>query len=89
MKITFTVATIALFSLFTAGVNAASLITSQQVQKQNLQSIGTITVSGIDGSPMTIREALSQKADKLGASKYRIIEAMSNGNYHATAHIYK
>ncbi|PKH25799.1 hypothetical protein CIG19_04545 [Enterobacterales bacterium CwR94] len=90
MKNTFAVTAIALASLFTVGAaSAASLVTDQQVQEQNLQSIGTISVAGIDGSPTTIREALSQKADQQGASQYRIIEALNNGNYHATAEIYK
>ena len=40
-------------------------------QTANLQSIGTITVSGIDGTPTDIRQALSEKADAKGATAYR------------------
>ncbi|MEW6999835.1 DUF1471 domain-containing protein [Serratia ureilytica] len=58
-------------------------------QTANLQSIGTITVSGIDGAPTDIRQALSDKADAKGATAYRVIEARNEGNYHATAEIYK
>ncbi|MCE9941852.1 YdgH/BhsA/McbA-like domain containing protein, partial [Serratia liquefaciens] len=50
---------------------------------------GTITVSGVTGAPSDIRQALSDKADKQGAKAYRVIEAYENGNWHATAEIYK
>ncbi|WP_075182953.1 YdgH/BhsA/McbA-like domain containing protein [Pantoea sp. 1.19] len=89
MKTTFTVTALTFAALFSVGASAASLVTSQEAQAQNLQSVGTISVAGIDGSPMTIRDALSQKAESQGASKYRIIEAMDSGRYHATAEIYK
>lgn len=87
MKTTMTIAALSLASLLSFGANAASLVTNEQAQ--SLQSVGTISVSGLDSSPMTIRSALSQKADAQGASKYRIIEAYNNGNYHATAELYK
>lgn len=89
MKTKFAIATIALASLFSFGASAASLVTDEVAQQENLQPMGTISVSGIDSSPMTIRQDLSQKADEQGASKYRVIEAYNNGNYHATAEIYK
>ncbi|RWR01551.1 membrane protein [[Pantoea] beijingensis] len=89
MKTSFAIAALGLASVLSFGASAASLVTNQQANNNNLQSIGTITVSGIDGSPMTIRDELSQKADKQGASSYRVIEARNNGNYHATAEIYK
>lgn len=89
MKMTFTLATLGLASVLSFGASAASLVTDQQVASENLQSMGTISVSGIDGAPTTIRQQLSQKADEQGASSYRVIEAYNNGNYHATAELYK
>lgn len=89
MKTTFTFAALGLASMLSFGAAAADLVTQQDVSSQNLQPIGTISVSGIDASPTTIRQHLSQKADQQGASAYRVVEAYSNGNYHATAEIYK
>ncbi|KAB7895125.1 peroxide/acid stress response protein YhcN [Rouxiella sp. S1S-2] len=87
MKITTAIAALALFSAVSFGASAAQLVTNQQAE--NLQSVGTISVSGIDGVPSDIRQQLSQKADSQGASSYRVIEARNDGNYHATAEIYK
>jgi hypothetical protein len=38
---------------------------------------------------MQIKEELNAKAEQKGASAYRVIEAYNNGNYHATAELYK
>lgn len=89
MKTSIAIAVLGLTSVLSFGASAANLVTSEQVANENLQSVGTVSVSGLDSSPMTIREALSQKANQQGASSYRIIEAYNNGNYHATAELYK
>ncbi|WNN44774.1 MULTISPECIES: peroxide/acid stress response protein YhcN [Winslowiella] len=89
MKTTIAIAALGLASVLSFSAAAADLVTEQQATSQNLQSMGTITVSGLDSSPMTIRDALSEKANQQGASSYRVIEAYNNGNYHATAEIYK
>lgn len=89
MKTKIALAVLSLSSVLSFGANAAHLVTDQQVQDQNLQSMGTISVSGIDGAPTDIRHELSQKADAQGASSYRVVEAYNNGNYHATAELYK
>lgn len=83
------IAVISLASALSFGTNAATLVTSQQVENENLQPIGTVSVSGIDGVPTDIRQELSQKADEQGAKSYRVIEAYNNDNYHATAELYK
>ena len=75
MKIKTTVAALGLLSMVSFGAFAA-------------QSI-TITTSGIDGSPSDIKAQLSDKADAKGATAYHIIEARIDGNYHATAEIYR
>lgn len=51
--------------------------------------MGTITVSGLNGAPSDIRQALSDKADTVGAKAYKVIEVRSENNWHATANIYK
>lgn len=89
MKTTLTIAALSLASVLSFGASAANLVTNEQVASQNLQSVGTISVSGIDGSPMSIRQQLSEKADQQGATSYRVIEARNDGNYHATAELYK
>jgi len=89
MKITFTIAALSLASVLSFGASAANLVTNEQVASQNLQSAGTVSVSGINGTPMDIRHALSEKADQQGATSYRVIEARTDGNYHATAELYK
>ncbi|OKB67311.1 hypothetical protein BHU62_07410 [Serratia marcescens] len=87
MNMKTTLAALGLLSVVSFGASAAQLVTD--VQTANLQSLGTITVSGVAGAPTDIRQALSEKADKQGATAYRVIEARNEGNYHATAEIYK
>ncbi|WP_413504600.1 peroxide/acid stress response protein YhcN [Serratia grimesii] len=87
MSMKTTLVALSLLSVVSFGTSAAALITNDQAN--NLQSAGTITVSGITGAPSDIRQALSDKADKQGAKAYRVIEAYENGNWHATAEIYK
>ncbi|MEM6161711.1 peroxide/acid stress response protein YhcN [Erwinia sp. P6884] len=89
MKTTIAIAVMSLTAALTFGASAADLVTNEQVAHQHLQSLGTISVSGIDAAPTDIRQQLSQKADEKGASHYRVIEAYTNGNYHATAELYK
>jgi hypothetical protein len=87
MKIITAIAALSLLSAVSFGSSAAQLISNQQAE--NLRPMGVISVSGIDGTPTDIRQQLSQKADSEGASSYRVIEARNDGNYHATAEIYK
>ncbi|WP_034917354.1 peroxide/acid stress response protein YhcN [Erwinia sp. 9145] len=87
MNIKTTVASLSLLSVLSFGASAANYVDAGQTQ--NLQSLGTVSVSGNAAAPMDIRQALSQKADAQGATAYRIIEAKLDDNYHATAEIYK
>ncbi|WP_017345571.1 peroxide/acid stress response protein YhcN [Pantoea sp. A4] len=90
MKIKASIATLGLLSVMTFGASAAQLVTQQQVDEQNLQSVGsTITISGTAGSPMDYRAQLSEKANAQGASAYRVIEARTGDSYHVTAELYK
>ncbi len=87
MNIKNSIATLSVLSALSFGAFAAESVNADQAQ--NLQSVGTITVSGIAGSPMEINQQLNQKADAKGARAYRVIEAYNEGNYHATAELYK
>lgn len=87
MNIKTTVAALSILSTLSFNAFAAESVNADQAQ--NLQSVGTVSVSGVGGSPMDIRHALNQKADAQGATAYRVVEAYNNGNYHATAELYK
>ncbi|CAI1858128.1 Multiple stress resistance protein BhsA precursor [Serratia quinivorans] len=87
MKIKATIATMSVLSMLSFGAFAAQSVDENQAE--NMQSAGTITVSGVAGAPSDIRQALSEKADAKGATAYRVIEARNEGNFHATAEIYK
>lgn len=87
MKIKATIATMSILSMLSFGAFAAQSVDANQAAK--MQSAGTITVSGVAGAPSDIRQALSEKADAKGATAYRVIEARNEGNFHATAEIYK
>jgi len=87
MKIKATIATLSLLSVMTFGASAAQLVTADQTQ--NLQPVGTVSISGVAGAPVDYRSQLSQKADEQGASAYKIIEANTGDSYHITAQLYK
>ncbi|CAI1100216.1 Multiple stress resistance protein BhsA precursor [Serratia grimesii] len=87
MKIKSTIATMSVLSMLSFGAFAAQSVDASQAEK--MQAAGTITVSGVAGAPSDIRQALSEKADAKGATAYRVIEARNEGNFHATAEIYK
>ena len=87
MKIKTTVTALSILSVLSFGAFAADSISSDQAQSR--QAIGTVSVGGVSSSPMDIRAALDQKAQEQGASSYRIVEARTGDNWHATAELYK
>jgi len=87
MNIKSTVATLSVLSVLSFGAFAAESIGAEQAQ--NRESLGTVSVGGISSSPMDMRAELNKKADEQGASSYRIIEARTGDNWHATAELYK
>ncbi|AXU97440.1 peroxide/acid stress response protein YhcN [Erwinia persicina] len=87
MNIKTTIAAFSVLSALSFGAFAAESVSADQAK--NLQSMGVVSVSGIAGSPMDVREALNTKAEEKGASAYRVIENYENGNWHATALLYK
>ncbi|WP_312241205.1 YdgH/BhsA/McbA-like domain containing protein [Pantoea sp.] len=90
MKTKFAIAALSLASVISFGASAASLVSNEEAQHGNLQSMNqTISVSGNDGDQTNIRQALSAKADAQGAGHYRIIESHFDDAYHVTAELYK
>ncbi|MGK9173095.1 peroxide/acid stress response protein YhcN [Yokenella regensburgei] len=87
MNIKSTVAALSVLSVLSFGAFAADSIGAGQAQ--NRESMGTISVGGISSSPMDMRAELNKKAEQQGASAYRIIEARTGDNWHATAELYK
>ena len=86
MKTKLIIATLGLASVLSFGASAAV----QQVnadQAQNLQPMGSVT--SVTGSPMDIRHELAAKAEKAGASSYRVTELNQGDHWHATAELYK
>lgn len=87
MKITSTVATLSILSVLSFGAFAATSINADQAQSR--QSLGTVSVGAVASSPMDMNAELNKKAEEQGASSYRIIEARSGDEWHATAELYK
>ncbi len=87
MKRNLIIASLGLVSLISFGAGAATLINNEQAN--NLQPMGSISVSQVAGVPMDVRQELSAKADQAGASSYRIVEARTGDHTHVTAELYK
>ncbi|APG20154.1 hypothetical protein Y71_02425 [Kosakonia radicincitans DSM 16656] len=87
MNIKSTVATLGILSALSFGAFAADSISADQAQSR--QSLGTVSVGSVASSPMDMRAELNKKAEEQGASSYRIIEARTGDNWHATAELYK
>lgn len=87
MKRNTIIATLGLASLLSFCASAATQVSADLAQ--NLQSLGSISVSQTASSPMSIREQLSAKADQAGASSYRVTELQEGDTWHATAQLYK
>ncbi|ACY83230.1 DUF1471 domain-containing protein [Edwardsiella piscicida] len=91
MKIKATIATLATLCALSFGAAAAQPPAQEITTAQacDMQPMGVITVSGLDGSIADIDQQLATKAQSQGASAFRIIEERIDGNYHATALIYR
>jgi len=88
MKSAMIIASLGLASVLSFGASAAVHQVNAE-QAQNLQSVGTVSVSQVGSDPMDMRSALAAKAEKEGASSYRVIEARTGDHWHATAELYK
>ncbi|MDA8477868.1 DUF1471 family stress response protein YhcN-B [Citrobacter sp. Awk 4] len=88
MNTKYLIASLGLASVLSFGANAAVHQVNAQ-EAQNLQSMGSISVSQIGSSPMDMRQELAAKAEKAGASSYRVVELKEGSQWHATAELYK
>ncbi|MCS2165959.1 peroxide/acid stress response protein YhcN [Scandinavium manionii] len=88
MKSAMIIATLGLASVLSFSAGAAVHQISAE-QAQGLQSMGTVSVSQVGSDPMDMHHQLAAKAQKEGASSYRIIEARTGDTWHATAELYK
>lgn len=82
------IATLGLASVLSFGASAAVHQVNAE-QAEHLQSMGSVSVAAVAGSPMDIRQELAAKAEKAGASSYRITELNEGDHWHATAELYK
>lgn len=87
MNMKSTVSALSLMSVLSFGAFAATPINAEQAQGR--QAMGSVSVSQTAGVPMDMQAALSKKADKAGASAYRVVEARTGNTWHATAELYK
>lgn len=87
MKRNVIIATLGLATLLSFGASAATQLSEGQTQ--NMQPMGSISVSQTASSPASIREQLSAKADQAGATSYRVTELQEGDTWHATAELYK
>lgn len=90
--------TIKLPALIAATLFAAtsfSALAATQVnedQSQNMQAMGTVSVSGVNGSLDDATRELSQKAQEMGASHFRVVRADTPGDsslWSGNAEIYR
>ncbi|WP_312204273.1 YdgH/BhsA/McbA-like domain containing protein [Mixta calida] len=70
-------------------VLAAKEITKEEVQKMNLQKIGTVNTTAETTSPMDAKRELSKMADEKGGQYYVVIAGREHGRFSATADVYK
>jgi hypothetical protein len=87
MKSAMIIASLGLASVLSFGASAAvQQVNAEQVRTQPM---GTVSVSQVGSAPMDMRSELAAKAEKEGASSYRVIEARTGDHWHATAELYK
>lgn len=86
-KMKTTIAALSILSVLSFGAFAADSISTEQAQ--NRESIGTVSIGSVSSTPMDMKAMLNQKAEQQGASAYRVIEARTGDNWHATAELYK
>ncbi len=78
--------------LATASFSTLAATLVNQAQAQGLQSIGSVSVTNARGSLDDATRQLSQKAEAMGASHYRVIGVENPGDsslWRGTAEIYR
>ncbi|MBK0099017.1 DUF1471 domain-containing protein [Erwinia sp. S63] len=90
MKTPIAILTAALLATASFTAFAAQPLSAEQAE--NLQSSGTVSISGVRGSIDDATRQLSQKAEDMGASHYRVIGVQNPGDsslWSGTAEIYR
>ncbi|WP_409074724.1 YdgH/BhsA/McbA-like domain containing protein [Pantoea sp. C3] len=78
--------------LASASFTALAAAPVDREQAQGMQSLGSVSVSSVRGSMDDATEQLSQKAEEMGASHYRVIGVDNPGDsslWTGTAEIYR
>lgn len=70
-------------------VLAAQEVTKEDVQKMNLEKIGTVNTTAETTSPMDAKRELSKMADEKGGKYFLVIAGREHGKFSATADVYK
>jgi hypothetical protein len=68
---------------------AAKEVTREEVQKMNLEKIGTISTTAETTAPMDAKKELSKAADEKGGKYFMVIGGTEHGKISATAEVYK
>lgn len=68
---------------------AAKEVMKEDVQKMNLQKIGTVNTTAETTSPMDAKRELSKMADEKGGRYYMIIAGREHGRFSGVAEVYK
>jgi len=84
-----TVVTALVLSAVSFSAFAAKEVTKEEVQKMNLEKIGTVNTTAKTTSPMDAKRELSKMADEKGATYYMVVAGREHGRFSATADIYK
>ncbi len=90
MKQNFAIFSAALLAMLS--LNSTAAMPLSDADAQNLQSAGTVSVSGVRGTLDDATRELSQKAAEQGASHYRVIGAQNPGDsslWNGSAEIYR
>ena len=89
MSIIKTVAVTCLLGGLSFSVLAAQEVTKEDVQKMNLEKIGTVNTTAQTTSPMDAKRELSRMADEKGGKYFLVIAGREHGRFSATAEVYK
>ncbi|ADU70998.1 DUF1471 domain-containing protein [Pantoea sp. At-9b] len=89
MKVINTVVAAMVMGAISFSALAAKEVTKEEVQKMNLEKIGTVTTTAETTSPMDARKELSKLADEKGGKYFLVIAGREHGKFSAVADVYK
>ena len=89
MKVINTVVAAMVMGAISFSALAAKEVTKEEVQKMNLEKIGTVTTTAETTSPMDAKKELSKLADEKGGKYFLVIAGREHGKFSAIADVYK